>query len=106
MPFVEEDHAIKNYVKTIKSIFSSLDDGVISPSAYDTAWVALIEGVNEQSGGPQFPSSLEWIENHQLLDGSWGESMIFSASDRLVNTLACVIALTTWKVHPDKCERV
>ncbi|KAM0051074.1 putative ent-copalyl diphosphate synthase [Helianthus debilis subsp. tardiflorus] len=105
MPFVEEDHAIKNYVKTIKSIFGSLDDGVISPSAYDTAWVALIEGVNEQSGGPQFPSSLEWIENHQLLDGSWGESMIFSASDRLVNTLACVIALTTWKVHPDKCER-
>ncbi|MFS7903202.1 putative ent-copalyl diphosphate synthase [Helianthus anomalus] len=104
-PFVEVDHAIKNYVKSIKSIFGSLDDGVISPSAYDTAWVALIEGVNEQSGGPQFPSSLEWIVNHQLLDGSWGESMIFSTSDRLVNTLACVIALTTWKVHPDKCEK-
>nr|QTW97446.1 CPS5 [Artemisia annua] len=105
MPFVEEDHAIKNYVKSIKSIFGSVDDGVISPSAYDTAWVALIEGVNEQSGGPQFPSSLEWIANHQLLDGSWGESMIFSISDRLVNTLACVIALTTWKVHPDKCKK-
>ncbi|KAI7755323.1 hypothetical protein M8C21_030169, partial [Ambrosia artemisiifolia] len=105
LPFVEEDHAINKYVKSIKSIFGSLNDGVISPSAYDTAWVALIEDVDEQSGGPQFPSSLEWIVNHQLLDGSWGESMIFSVADRLVNTLACVIALTSWKVHPDKCER-
>ncbi|KAI3682551.1 hypothetical protein L1987_82607 [Smallanthus sonchifolius] len=105
LPFVDhEDLAIKKYVKSIKSTFGSLDDGVISPSAYDTTWVALIKDINGGTG-PQFPSSLEWIVNHQLPDGSWGEPLRYSASDRLVSTLACVVALTSWNIHPDKRER-
>ncbi|XVF32570.1 hypothetical protein REPUB_Repub17cG0093600 [Reevesia pubescens] len=79
-----------------------MEDGEISSSAYDTAWVALVEDVN---GAPQFPSSLEWIANNQLPDGSWGDRQIFMAHDRLINTLACVIALTTWDIHPDKCQK-
>ncbi|XP_071688605.1 ent-copalyl diphosphate synthase, chloroplastic-like [Rutidosis leptorrhynchoides] len=82
-----------------------MDEGEISPSAYDTAWVALIEDVNGLRGGPQFPSCLQWIVNHQLPDGSWGEPMLFSAFDRLLNTLACVIALTTWNIDSDKCQK-
>ncbi|KAL6198766.1 hypothetical protein ACLB2K_028555 [Fragaria x ananassa] len=55
----------------VKSMLSSMEDGDISISAYNTAWVALVEDVNG-NGSPQFPSSLEWIANNQLEDGSWG----------------------------------
>ncbi|XP_024981593.1 ent-copalyl diphosphate synthase, chloroplastic-like [Cynara cardunculus var. scolymus] len=82
----------------------SMDDGETTMSAYDTAWVALVQDVNG-SGRPQFPSCLEWIVNNQLPDGSWGEGLIFLAHDRIINTLACVIALTFWNVHPSKCQK-
>ncbi|XVF72401.1 hypothetical protein PTKIN_Ptkin12aG0118500 [Pterospermum kingtungense] len=101
---VFESNKIKERVESIKSMLGSMEDGEISSSAYDTAWVALVEDVNG-SGAPQFPSSLEWIANNQLPDGSWGDRQIFLAHDRLINTLACVIALTTWGIHPDKCHK-
>ncbi|KAI7755485.1 hypothetical protein M8C21_031659 [Ambrosia artemisiifolia] len=95
---------IKHFVGMIKAMFSSMNDGEISVSAYDTAWVALVQDV-DGSGSPQFVSSLEWIANNQLPDGSWGDPMLFMAHDRIINTLACVIALTSWNVHPSKCEK-
>lgn len=81
-----------------------MDDGDISISAYDTAWVGLVEDVHG-SGTPQFPSSLQWIATNQLPDGSWGDCEIFSAHDRILNTLACVVALKSWNIHPDKCHK-
>ncbi|OMO77690.1 hypothetical protein CCACVL1_14882 [Corchorus capsularis] len=101
---VFEWNTIKERIDTIKAMLGSMEDGEISSSAYDTAWVALIEDVNG-SGNPQFPSSLEWIANNQLPDGSWGDRRIFMAHDRLLNTLACVIALKKWDVHIDKCQK-
>lgn len=95
---------IKKQVDIIKSILGSLEDGELSISAYDTAWVALVEDVNG-SGTPQFPSSLEWIAKNQLPDGSWGDSQLFSSHDRIINTLACVIALRSWNMHPEKCDK-
>ncbi|KAM0027838.1 putative ent-copalyl diphosphate synthase [Helianthus debilis subsp. tardiflorus] len=95
---------IKQFIETIKAMLGSMNDGEISVSAYDTAWVALVKDVNG-GGSPQFPSSLEWIANNQLPDGSWGDSVLFLAHDRIINTLACVIALTSWNVHPSKCEK-
>ncbi|KAH0739929.1 hypothetical protein KY290_038634 [Solanum tuberosum] len=78
-----------------------MDDGEISVSAYDTAWVALVKDINNN---PQFPSCIEWIANNQLVDGSWGDKFIFLAHDRIINTLACVIALKSWNVHHHKSE--
>ncbi|KAE8692080.1 Ent-copalyl diphosphate synthase [Hibiscus syriacus] len=101
---VFEVNRVKERVETIKSILDSMEDGEITSSAYDTAWVALVEDVNG-SGAPQFPSSLEWIANNQLPDGSWGDRQIFMAHDRLINTLACVIALKTWGIHPEKWQK-
>ncbi|KAL9331780.1 hypothetical protein ACSQ67_001390 [Phaseolus vulgaris] len=95
---------IKKRVDSIKSILGSLEDGEITVSAYDTAWVALIEDIHG-SGTPQFPASLEWIAKNQLQDGSWGDNELFSAHDRILNTLACVIALKSWNIHPEKCEK-
>ncbi|KAJ7977385.1 Copalyl diphosphate synthase [Quillaja saponaria] len=95
---------IQKRVKAVKSMLESMEDGEISISAYDTAWVALVKDLNG-THSPQFPSCLEWIANNQLHDGSWGDSQIFQAHDRILSTLACVIALKTWKIHPKKCEK-
>ncbi|KAL6339780.1 hypothetical protein AAG906_034866 [Vitis piasezkii] len=95
---------IKKHVDTVRSMFSSMEDGEISISAYDTAWVALVKDING-TDTPQFPSSLLWIANNQLEDGSWGDVHFFSPYDRILNTLACVIALKSWNIHPEKFEK-
>lgn len=91
-------------IHTIRLMLRSMDEGEISISAYDTAWVALVKDINGTSETPQFPSSLKWIANNQLADGSWGDSSIFLVYDRVINTLACVIALKSWNVDSHKCE--
>nr|WQY96424.1 ent-copalyl diphosphate synthase [Stellera chamaejasme] len=96
---------IAERVETIRSMLASMADGEITVSPYDTAWVALVEAVD---GGrrPQFPECLQWIADNQMEDGSWrGDAEIFSAHDRLINTLGCVVALRTWNLHPDKCQK-
>ncbi|XXG48534.1 hypothetical protein AAC387_Pa02g2957 [Persea americana] len=91
-------------VNGIKATLRSMDDGEISVSAYDTAWVALVEDING-NGSPQFSSSLQWIVDNQLSDGSWGDHKIFFAHDRIINTLACVVALKYWNIYPERCKR-
>ncbi|XP_043720849.1 ent-copalyl diphosphate synthase 1-like [Telopea speciosissima] len=90
---------IDEKIKSIRSMLGSMEDGKneISISAYDTAWVALVEDING-SGVPQFPSTLQWVMDNQLPDGSWGDFFTFSAYDRILSTLACVIALKSWNV--------
>jgi ent-copalyl diphosphate synthase len=101
---VSTSNHIKERVESIKSMLGTMEDGEISISAYDTAWVALVEDIYG-SGLPQFPSSLEWIADNQLPDGSWGDGEIFFGYDRIINTLACVIALKSWNIHPEKYEK-
>lgn len=109
---------LRKKIYEIKLMLSKMGDGEISISAYDTAWVALVKRIHDDedddddmSGGntavavPQFPSCLQWIVDNQLSDGSWGDAGHFTAHDRLLNTLACVIALKTWEVCPHKCKR-
>ncbi|KAJ4955655.1 hypothetical protein NE237_012438 [Protea cynaroides] len=95
---------IEEKIQSIKSMLGSMEDGEISISAYDTAWVALVEHING-SGVPQFPSSIQWIVENQLPDGSWGDRFIFSAHDRILNTLACCIALKSWNIYHELCEK-
>ncbi|KAG5589200.1 hypothetical protein H5410_039714 [Solanum commersonii] len=77
-----------------------MGDGRSSVSPYDTAWVSFIEdsntNINGTSKSPLFPSCLQWIIDNQLDDGSWGKELVFCIYDRLLNTLACVVALTLW----------
>ncbi|XP_047172764.1 ent-copalyl diphosphate synthase 1-like [Vigna umbellata] len=91
-------------IKMVKLILDSKEDGEITISAYDTAWVGLVKNVGD-TNSPQFPSCLEWIANNQLHDGSWGDAELFIAHDRILNTLACVVALRSWNMHPQKCEK-
>ncbi|KAF9600298.1 hypothetical protein IFM89_005884 [Coptis chinensis] len=101
---VQELNKLTEWIETIKSMLASMGDGEISISAYDTAWVALVEDIHG-NGDPQFPSSIQWIINNQLADGSWGDKSIFIAHDRILNTLGCVVALKKWNLHPERRER-
>nr|UNZ93479.1 isokolavenyl diphosphate synthase [Scutellaria baicalensis] len=94
---------IGEMVEKIRVKLQNIDGGGISVSAYDTAWVALVEDIGG-SGQPQFPTCLEWISDHQFSDGSWG-SHKFLYYDRILCTLACVVALKTWNVHPQQCNK-
>ncbi|ESQ37954.1 hypothetical protein EUTSA_v10029352mg, partial [Eutrema salsugineum] len=94
--------AIEEAVKRVKSILRNISDGEITISAYDTAWVALIDAGNKT---PAFPSAVKWIADNQLSDGSWGDAQLFSYHDRLINTLACVVALRSWNLFPHQCHK-
>ncbi|ONK76443.1 uncharacterized protein A4U43_C03F27940 [Asparagus officinalis] len=91
-------------INEVKRMVGSMDDGEISISAYDTAWVALVKSL-DGNNKPQFPLSLQWIINNQFNDGSWGYDTLFSAYDRIINTMACVIALKSWEISPDICNK-
>ena len=86
----------------MKSILKNISDGEITISAYDTAWVALIDAGDKT---PAFPSAVKWIVNNQLSDGSWGDAHLFSYHDRLINTLACVVALRSWNLFPHQSQK-
>ena len=77
---------------------------MITPSAYDTAWVARVPAI-DGSCRPQFPQTVDWILKNQLKDGSWGTESHFLLSDRLLATLSCVLALHKWKVADVEVEQ-
>ncbi|RLM78351.1 hypothetical protein C2845_PM12G17950 [Panicum miliaceum] len=100
----EPTRHIDEMIGTVRASLRSMGGGDISFSPYDTAWVALVKKL-DGGEGPQFPSCIDWIANNQLPDGSWGDDAFFLVQDRLINTLACVIALKTWNVHSDRCNK-
>nr|UPQ49773.1 ent-copalyl diphosphate synthase [Selaginella wallacei] len=83
-------------IERIKRMFQAMGDGKVSISAYDTAWVARVPALDGRDA-PQFPEALRWITKHQLADGSWGDKDLFLAYDRVCSTLACIVALRTWR---------
>lgn len=88
---IHESEMREYLVGEAKRIVRSLGQGDISESAYDTAWVARIRHA-DQPTQPQFPQSYDWLLTHQHPDGSWGGEIPF-AHDRLVSTLAAILAL-------------
>ncbi|KFK30883.1 copalyl diphosphate synthase [Arabis alpina] len=97
-----DENAIEEAVKKVKYILRNISDGEITISAYDTAWVALIDAGDKT---PAFPSAVQWIAENELSDGSWGDAYLFSYHDRLINTLACVVALKSWNLFPNQCQK-
>jgi halimadienyl-diphosphate synthase len=58
-------------------------------TAYDTAWLARLSELGEPIG----EQALAWLRSHQLANGSWGASEPQYYHDRLICTLAAMIAL-------------
>ena len=62
--------------------------GLISPSAYETAWVAMVRDPRDPRS-LAFPDSLTWLLKTQQSDGSWG----YAAPYTILPTMAAVLAL-------------
>nr|Q4QSN4.1 RecName: Full=(E)-gamma-bisabolene synthase; Short=PmeTPS3 [Pseudotsuga menziesii]AAX07266.1 (E)-gamma-bisabolene synthase [Pseudotsuga menziesii] len=97
-------------INEIKAMLgAAFGDGkeMITPSAYDTAWVARIPSIDGSSGSarPQFPQTVDWILKNQLKDGSWGTESHFLLSEPLLATISCVLALFKWQVGDLQVER-
>lgn len=82
----------------------------VSPSAYDTAWLAMIDDLNDiNTQKPMFRGCLDWIlRNQNVVEGMWGNQGDENGDETLTSTLACVIALRKWNigslhVHKGNC---
>jgi len=78
-----------------KKVLEEAGNSHLTPSAYDTAWVARVPS----SSNPRlsaFPEALRWLTLNQRTDGSWGEGGI---PERIISTLAATIALKEFAIH-------
>jgi halimadienyl-diphosphate synthase len=76
----------------LEEIVNDFDDnwgsGLITASAYDTAWVAMVRDPHNPKQ-LAFPDSFDWLLKHQAQDGSWSGPFPFT----LIGTLAALLAL-------------
>ncbi|HEX2993277.1 MAG TPA: hypothetical protein VHP14_00540, partial [Anaerolineales bacterium] len=74
----------------IEKLIDEIGIGQMDSTAYDTAWAARLGEVDWNLSN----RSLAWLAEHQLPDGSWGTRAPFYHHDRVICTLAAMIALT------------
>jgi halimadienyl-diphosphate synthase len=79
-----------NVEAEIQKLLKEIGPGRMSSTAYDTAWVARLGEVDQDLSN----QAMEWLGENQLPDGSWGAKDIFYYHDRVISTLAAMIALT------------
>jgi len=65
-------------------------NGRMGPSPYDIAWMARVP--DDSGEGSRWPELIDWLIEHQWLDGSWGGPIEYY-HDRILCTLAAIIAL-------------
>lgn len=72
----------------------------VSASAYDTAWLAMIEDLSDVSTQqPMFRGCIDWIlSNQNVVEGLWGNHEDENEGEALTSTLACVVALRKWSI--------
>ncbi len=63
----------------------------ISGVAYDTAWLAGLPHQHDRRSS-RYPTTLRWLSDNQLSDGSWGSSVRYE-HDRVLCTLAALAPL-------------
>jgi halimadienyl-diphosphate synthase len=87
----------------IQNLLQEIGPGMMPSTAYDTAWVARLDELQPDLSD----QALDWIISHQLPDGSWGAPEPFNYYDRVISTLAAMIALTYrggGAIHSSKIE--
>ncbi|KAK6283746.1 hypothetical protein POUND7_002698 [Theobroma cacao] len=103
--------SIRALVKEIKEEMLDIDPCLfVSSSAYDTAWLAMINPAADSDrphSSPMFKACLDWVLNNQTEEGYWGEcdSHGNPTIESLPATLACVIALKKWNVGNKNIEK-
>ncbi|KAL1210782.1 (E,E)-geranyllinalool synthase [Cardamine amara subsp. amara] len=97
--FTSELYSLADEIKRETFEFDKIKNNpysFVSPSAYDTAWLAMIEDVDTQK--PMFQGCLDWIlSNQNVVEGIWGSHGDENGDETLTSTLACVVALRKWK---------
>jgi halimadienyl-diphosphate synthase len=74
----------------IQKLLKEIGPGCMSNTAYDTAWIARLGEIDWDLSS----TALDWLCENQLSDGSWGAGEPFYYHDRVISTLAAMIALT------------
>lgn len=99
----EAEVSIKVLVKEMKQkLFSAqLQSSLVSPSAFDTAWLAMIPD-SKNTENPMFKCCVDWVLNNQQEEGFWGDD--YNLIHTLSSTLACILALATWNVGFENIE--
>jgi halimadienyl-diphosphate synthase len=76
----------------VEQLVKEMGAGLITASAYDTAWVARLVEQDKALG----ESALEWLSTHQLSDGSWGTKDPICYYDRVICTLSAMTTLARY----------
>ena len=74
----------------ITKLIDEIGPGHMSSTAYDTAWTARLGEIDWGLSS----QALSWLAEHQLPDGSWGAPAPMYYHDRVLCTLAAMIALS------------
>jgi halimadienyl-diphosphate synthase len=74
----------------ITKLIDEIGPGHMGSTAYDTAWTARIGEIDWALSS----RALAWLAEHQLPDGSWGAPAPMYYHDRVLCTLAAMIALS------------
>ena len=74
----------------ISKLVDQIGPGHMASTAYDTAWAARLGDVDWALSS----QSLHWLAENQLPDGSWGAPAPMYYHDRVICTLAAMIALS------------
>lgn len=74
----------------IAQLVEEIGPGHMGSTAYDTAWAARLGEIEPEIS----KRSLAWLAEHQLPDGSWGAPAPLYYHDRVLSTLAAMLALT------------
>ena len=75
----------------------------MGPSPYDIAWMTRVSA--DGGDGPRWPALVNWLTEHQWLDGSWGSSIRYY-HDRILCTLAAIIALKEQGIDHEITEAI
>src|SRR5258708_28942659 len=75
----------------VQELLMQVGPGKMPAVAYNTAWVARLGEIDLELS----TRALNWLNEHHLPDGSWGAEHPFYYHDRLISTLAAMIALAS-----------
>ena len=84
----------------VLELLGKAGSGSMASLAYDTAWVARLTEVDQELSN----RALDWISANQLSDGSWGADKPFYYHDRVISTLAAMIALNRGRRRSDRTQ--